>query len=82
MNVLLKKYKVKGTVCKRKDGKTGWIAIAATSQSCDFLLIEDNLIFFVNGRQPQFIPIGRWPQCLSKWKTTSICRLMEDNLNF
>jgi hypothetical protein len=36
MNVLLKKYEVNGTVCKRKDGKTGWIAITATSQSCDF----------------------------------------------
>jgi hypothetical protein len=27
----------------------------------NFLLMEDDLIFFVNGRQPQFLGNGRWP---------------------
>jgi hypothetical protein len=34
--------------------------------------MEDDLHFKVNGRQPQF---------QGKWKTTSISRQMEDNLN-
>ena len=35
--------------------------------------LEDDLNYFVNGRQPQFF---------GKWKTTSILRKMEDDHNF
>jgi hypothetical protein len=35
--------------------------------------MEDNLNFKVNGRRPQFV---------GKWKTTSICWQLEDDLHF
>jgi hypothetical protein len=36
-------------------------------------ILEDNINFWANGRQPQF---------LEKWKMTSIFAEMEDKLNF
>ena len=37
---------------------------------------------FANGRQTQFYLNGRRPQFVQKWKTTSICSKMEDDLIF
>ena len=56
----------------------------------NYLQMEDDLIFFTNGRRPKFLgngrrlkslENGRQAQYCSKWKTTSILKPMEDHLN-
>ena len=45
--------------------------------------MEDDHNFFLNGRRPTlFWRNGRQPHFWAKWKTTSILRKMEDDLNF
>ena len=52
--------------------------------------MEDDINFLENGRRPQFLVIGRWPQLFSngirtqhswKVKTTTIFVQMKDDLN-
>ena len=43
------------------------------SRPSSFGKMEDNLNFKVTGRRPQFV---------GKWKTTSICWQLEDDLHF
>ena len=44
--------------------------------------MEDNLNYFMNGRQPQSLANGRQPTKFGKWKTTSIFSPIEDKLIF